>query len=125
MKRIVLAIVNRPLFAGLGVAAAAVLVWFVGPLVAIGETRPLASEPARWATIALLVAGALSYALLRAARSARRNSKRLVGLVGGQRPRAAPGAHDVAQIGQRFEEAIALLRRMHLGGKRALLGALF
>lgn len=125
MKRLVRSVLNRPLFAAIGVAAAAVLVWFVGPLVAIGETHPLASEPARWATIAVLVAGAFSYALLRAARSAQRNRKLMEGLVGGQRPRAAPGAHDLAQIGQRFEEAITLLRRMHLGGKRALLGALF
>src|SRR5262249_55843478 len=118
-------VVNRPLFVAIGVIAASVLVWFVGPLLALGDTHPLTSEPARWVAIAVLVAGALTYALLRAARSARRNQKLMEGLVGGVRPRAAPGAQDLAQIGQRFEEAIALLKRTHLGGKRALLGALF
>ncbi|HTT11600.1 MAG TPA: type VI secretion system membrane subunit TssM [Burkholderiaceae bacterium] len=125
MKRVLLAFLNRPLFAVVGVAAAAVLVWFVGPLLTLGAAQPLASEPARWVAIAVLVAGAAAYAVLRAARSARRNRKLIEGLAGGARPRAAPGAQDLAQIGQRFEEAIALLKRTHLGGKRALLGALF
>src|SRR5262249_33055542 len=124
MKRVLLAFLNRPLFVAIGVAAAAILIWFVGPLLSFGDTHPLTSEPARWVAIAVLVAGALAYALMRAARSARRNRKLMEGLVGGARPRAAPGAHDLAQIGQRFEEAIALLKRTQLGGKRALLGAL-
>jgi len=124
MKRILLAFLNRPLFVAIGVAAAAILIWFVGPLLSFGDTHPLTSEPPRWMAIAVLVAGALAYALMRAARSARRNRKLMEGLVGGARPRAAPGAHDLAQIGQRFEEAITLLKRTHLGGKRALLGAL-
>ena len=123
MKGMLQGFLNRPLFVAIGVAAAAVLVWFVGPLLVVGETHPLASEPARWISIGGLVAGALIYALVRAARSARRNQKLMEGLVGGA-PRAA-GARDLAQIGQRFEEAIALLKRTHLGGKRALLGALF
>ena len=125
MKRVLLAFLNRPLFVGIGVAAAATLVWFVGPLLVVGDVHPLTSEPARWVAIGVLVAGALAYALLRTARSARRNRKLMEGLVGGARPRAAPGAHDLAQIGQRFEEAIALLKRSRLGGKRALFGALF
>ncbi|HYS12676.1 MAG TPA: type VI secretion system membrane subunit TssM, partial [Burkholderiaceae bacterium] len=125
MKRVLLAIMNRPLFVAIGVAAAAILVWFVGPLFALGDAHPLASEPARWVAIVTMVAGALVYAVMRAARSARRNQKLMEGLVGGKRPRAASGAQDLAQIGQRFEEAIALLKRTHLGGKRALLGALF
>src|SRR5215831_12812750 len=125
MKRILLAFLNRPLFVAIGVAAAAILVWFVGPLLSFGDVRPLTSEPARWVAIAVLVVGALTYALVRVARSARRNRKLMEGLVGGTRPRAAPGAHDLAQIGQRFEEAIALLKRTQLGGKRALLSGLF
>jgi type VI secretion system protein ImpL len=124
MKRLLLALLNRPVFAAIGVAAASVLIWFVGPLLTVGEFQPLASETARWLAIATLIAAALAFALLRAARSARRNRKLMEGLVAG-RPRAAPGAHDLAQIGQRFEEAIALLKRTHLGGKRALFGALF
>jgi type VI secretion system protein ImpL len=125
MKRALLALVNRPLFAAIGLAAASVLVWFVGPLLVVGGVAPLADETTRWVTIGVLAAFAVAYALLRAARSARRNRRLMEGLVAGARPaRAAPGAHDLAQIGQRFEEAIALLRRTGAGGKRALLGAL-
>ncbi len=118
MAGVVRTLVNRPLFVAIGVACAAVLVWFVGPLLAVAGVQPLASEPTRWIAIGVLVAVALLWALLRAARSARRNARLIEGLA------AAPGAKDLAQIGQRFEEAIKLLKGTHLGGKRALLGAL-
>ena len=124
MKRAVLAFFNRPLFVALGVAAAGVLIWFASPLLAIGGIHPFASEPERWVAIAVLVACALVYALMRALRSARRNRKLIEGLGAGPQPQAAAGARDLAQIGQRFEEALALLKRTPLGGRRALLGAL-
>src|SRR6185295_17659708 len=41
MKRVLLAFLNRPLFVALGVAAAAVLIWFVGPLLVVGGFYPL------------------------------------------------------------------------------------
>jgi len=48
--------VLRPALAGAGVLVASTLVWFVGPLIAIGGSVPLAGEPARWIAIAVLVA---------------------------------------------------------------------
>jgi type VI secretion system protein ImpL len=125
MKRLLGTLVSRPVFVTLGAVAAGTLVWFLGPLATLGGARPLAGEVARWAAIGVLAFAAAAYAVSRAAGSARRNRRLMDGLVaGGGAPAAAPGAHDLAVIGRRFEEAIALLRRTRLGGRRALLGAL-
>jgi type VI secretion system protein ImpL len=110
-----------------GVAAASALVWFVGPLVAINGVVPLAGEPARWGAIAAVVALAAVYALWRAARASRRNRRLLDGLVAGAASARAPGEAEVAEVSQRFEQAVSLLRRSRLGGAkrswRAWLGA--
>jgi type VI secretion system protein ImpL len=137
MKRTLDALLNRPLLAAAGFVAANTLVWFLGPLLTIGSMRPLATELARWIAISLWTAAAAAYVTARAARAARSNRQLMEGLVVSgvppakprtlQRPstlRLAPGAHDLAVIGKRFEEAIALLKRSRLGGKRPLLAAL-
>jgi type VI secretion system protein ImpL len=116
----------RPLLAFIGVLAAAALVWFVGPLVAIAGVVPLAGEPARWAAIAVVVLAVLGHAVWRTARSARRNRRLMEGLMRrAEKPIAGtPGANEVAVITKRFEQAVALLRRSRIGGKRPWLGAL-
>ncbi|HEX6708645.1 MAG TPA: type VI secretion system membrane subunit TssM [Albitalea sp.] len=116
----------RPLLSVLGVAAAAALLWFVGPLVAIAGSVPLAGERARWVAILVLVAAAALRAAWRAARSARRNRRLMDGLVAqADKPSpSVPGAAEVALIGKRFEQAIGLLKRSRLGGRSAWLGAL-
>ena len=58
-----------------GVAAAAALIWFVGPLVAIKGHVPLAGEPARWTAIAVLVVLAALRVLWRRSAAARRNRR--------------------------------------------------
>ncbi len=116
----------RSLLALLGWSAAGALVWYVGPLIAIAGAVPLAGEPARWAALAALVALATARAVWRAAAAARRNRRLMEGLVAGAAaPATAPGATEVAVIGQRFEQAVNTLRRWRIGGrKRAWLGAL-
>jgi type VI secretion system protein ImpL len=86
---------------------------------------PLAGEPARWAA---MVAVALAVALhtgWHVLRDAWRNRQLMEGLVAGVEPAAsAPGAKEVALIGRRFEQAVALLRRSRVGGRHPWLGAL-
>jgi type VI secretion system protein ImpL len=108
----------------LGVLAAAALIWFVGPLVAIAGVVPLAGETARGATIAALVVLAIAHALWRAAQGARRNRRLMEGLVAADGAAPAPGDKEVAVITRRFEQAVGLLRRSRIGGKRRWLGAL-
>jgi type VI secretion system protein ImpL len=128
VKRVLDALFSRPLLVAAGLIAANALVWFLGPLLAIGGIRPLESELARWAVITAWAVLAAVYVAGRSARQEQRNRRLLDGLVAGEaapkRGAAAPGAHDLAVIGKRFEEAIAVLRRSRLGGKRRLLDAL-
>jgi len=109
----------RPLFAAAGLIAAAALIWYVGPVLTFGQLEPLASDWSRWIAIAISAAIAVAYAVSRAQHSAYRNRRLMDGLV-----TPAPGARDVAVIGKRFEEAIALLKNSRLGGKHALFAAL-
>jgi len=117
----------RALLALLGLAAAAALLWYVGPLVMVAGVAPLAGEPARWAAVGLLLALALGRRIGHAFAAARRNRRLLAGLLAGSAPAKpdAPGAAEVALLSQRFEQALATLRRTRTGGRRrAWLGAL-
>ncbi len=93
----------------------------------VAGVAPLAGEPARWAAIAALVLLALGRRIVRALAAARRNRRLLAGLLAGATPTKpdAPGAAEVALLSQRFEQAVATLRRTRIGGRRrAWLGAL-
>jgi type VI secretion system protein ImpL len=134
MKAALAALLNRPFFAAVGLIALGALVWFVGPLLTLGGWRPLGSDLSRWLAVTLCSAAAGAYVASRAAGAARQNRRLIDGLVAGAGPSfasptaastaAAPGAHDVAVIRKRFEEAIEQLKRTRLGGKRRLLAAL-
>jgi type VI secretion system protein ImpL len=111
---------TRALLTVVGVLAAAALIWFVGPLVAIGGVVPLAGEPARWAALVALVVLAMAYAVWRAVGAARRNRRLMEGLVAGGAAASAPapGENEVAVIAKRFEQAVDVLRRSRIGGKK-------
>jgi len=110
----------RALLAVVGVLAAGALIWFVGPLVAIAGVVPLAGEPARWAALGALVVLATAHAAWRAVGAARRNRRLMEGLVAGgaAAPAPAPGENEVAVITKRFEQAVDVLRRSRIGGKK-------
>ncbi len=107
----------RAPLAALGVLAAAGLIWYVGPLVAIAGVVPLAGELARWAAIAALLVVVASALAWRALAAARRNRRMLSGLMAGAStaPATTPGEAEVALLSQRFEQAVATLRRTRLG----------
>src|SRR5690606_13464652 len=66
------------LIRGVGFAALAAVVLLIGPLIAIGEWRPLASLAARWGLVAVIVAVWVGKRAL----AARRASKAEAGMVG-------------------------------------------
>jgi type VI secretion system protein ImpL len=127
MRRVVQAAFNRPLLVAIGLAAANALIWFLGPLMTIGPVRPLESEWSRWLVITVWAVLAVAYAASSSARQAQRNRRLLDGLVADKapaKPGAAPGARDLAAIGKHFEDAISVLKRSRIGGRRRLLDAL-
>ncbi|WP_051242384.1 type VI secretion system membrane subunit TssM [Azohydromonas australica] len=106
----------RPLLQAAGVLAAAALVWWVGPLVAVAGVVPLASEAARGWALAALLALSLALAAGQALKARRNNARLLDGLVAEE---DAPPTAEVELLGRRFKEAVAQLRRSRLGARRS------
>ena len=115
----------RALLIALGLYAAGALVWFAGPLLTVDGVAPLAGERARAIAICALLAVFIVQAAWRAGASARRNRRMVDGLLpvaGAKAPGAAPGAPEVAAIGQRFTQAMQVLRKRRVGGRKSVLG---
>jgi type VI secretion system protein ImpL len=110
----------RAALIAIGLYGAAALVWFIGPLLSVGGTAPLASERARGIAIVVVLAVFAAQALWRAQRGARRNRQLMDGLAAGAADDAlAPGASEVALIGKRFADAVAVLREHRVGPRSA------
>ena len=114
----------RALLIALGLYAAGALVWFAGPLISFGGFAPLASERARAFAIALVLLAFVAQVAWRAVASARRNRSMVDGLLpkAAPLPAATPGAPEVAAIGQRFTQAMQVLRRRRVGAAKSALG---
>jgi len=100
----------------------ALLVWWIGPVVRVGDAAPLAGVGVRAALIgvlALLVLGPYVWRRVRARRASRILTEQLTREAPGKPARpAAPGESQV--LGERFGEAMQTLRQMRLhraGGK--------
>lgn len=100
----------------LGCVLLAVLVWFFGDLLALGESRPLARDLSK--LIAILIIALLwgSSNLWAQARAKRRNTKLVAELTA---PAAKPDPADaeVAELGRRFGAALDQLKKRRLGAK--------
>ena len=101
--------------------AIGLLVWLVGPLVAIADCRPLESERVRWIVIgAGRRAGASAACCGSCSRRSAPTPHLIEGLLRQRAPRRAdapaPGAEEVALLQQRFEQAVTVLKQARLGG---------
>ncbi len=97
----------HPMFLSLvGVIAISAIVWYVGPLIAIGETRPLDPEWIRLVVIGVLLLLWLLRGGLRILRQRRANAALVDGMAKG------PSASDkeAAVLGERFTQALSVLR---------------
>ena len=113
----------RALLIALGLYAAGALVWFVGPLVHVGGAAPLAGERERAIAIAVVLLVFALQVAWRGLSSARRNRRLLDGMLPAAGARAqeaaAPGAPEVAVIGQRFTQALQVMRSRKIGRRSA------
>jgi type VI secretion system protein ImpL len=119
MKKVLGWIFNRWVMAALGLLLLSLVIWYGGPLLALGEYRPFESETARWIAIAVvwaLYVGRIIWRMVRA----KANNARLFDSLLKQTPKpeqgAAPGAEEVATLGNRFEDAMKVLSKARLGG---------
>lgn len=124
MKKLVAVFRRKWVISLIGVLALSALIWFGGPLVAIAGTVPLASPVVRLLVIlALVLVWGLSNLFVQ--RQTNRADREIAQTVGGDgsAPAAAPGqsAEEVASLKERFEEALAILRKSDGGrGGRSL-----
>lgn len=113
--KVVFKFLFHPVLLGiLGLSALALLIWFVGPLIAVGGWIPLESALARWILIGLVLVFVVFRLLWRRFKAKKKNDQLVEGLVkaegsaGEPDKRAAPG--EVAILRQRFEEALRVLK---------------
>lgn len=106
----------------LGLLLAAVLIWFVGPLVSVARVTPLASPWVRLVLILLLWGGFAAFHAGRAWAARRRNGEMVKALADTPSAPAAatPGlaAADVQAMEERAAKALGLLREARVGKNR-------
>ena len=102
----------------LGVLLLGLVVWFFGPLLAVGITRPLETEFARGGVIGACLLAWLVWNLTHVWH-ARKRDKALVDGVAAEQvdPSEAASAEEVALLGGRLREALHALKRAKLGGR--------
>jgi type VI secretion system protein ImpL len=124
MKRIFRLIFNRFVISVLGIILLALLIWFIGPLIAVAGFEPLAEPTVRMIVILVvfLIWGIRN--LWVALRAKKTNTQVIEEL--GQAPAAAEAEaadsvasrEEVALLRDRFQEALATLKSAKLGGRR-------
>ncbi|WP_343552762.1 type VI secretion system membrane subunit TssM [Pantoea sp.] len=100
---------SRLMWSGLGITALCLLIWTVGPLVAIGDYRPLESALYRYIAIGVLYALWISYRLVPRLWRRWQNRRMVQKLAPQPEPdQEMPQEHPLAE---RFNEAVHLLRQ--------------
>jgi type VI secretion system protein ImpL len=108
----------HPLFLALiGVIAVSALIWYVGPLIAIGESRPLDPTWIRLTVIAVLFGLWILRVIFRVWSQRRANAALVEGMTKG--PSSAD--KEIATLNQRFSEALDVLKKTPGKGKGAQL----
>ena len=112
---------NRWTLLAVLLAAALVVVWLIGPLVAVGEWRPLDGTASRWiltGVLLLLVVGLGAWQLWKAKRGNRKVVDQLMAAPAGG-PAGPAESADMAAVRERFETALKTLRNARFGADAA------
>ncbi|WP_431257417.1 type VI secretion system membrane subunit TssM [Roseateles chitinivorans] len=118
MKRVLGWIFNRWVLLAVLVLAVALLIWIVGPLVAVGEARPLDTERSRWITIGvlvLIVALCIAWSRWRAKRGNSAVVNQLLQQPAGDAPERETA--DMLAVRERFRQALQMLQRSRFGAE--------
>lgn len=124
MKKIFGFFTKRWVVSLLGVVALCLLIWYVGPLIAIAGKEPLAGVTVRLIVIALTVVIWGGYALYKKVKAVLNNNKLMAGLaLPAKESTPDYGAEEVALLKERFDEAMTILkqsRKKKRGGGQSL-----
>lgn len=117
MKKILGLIFNRWVMAVLGLIAVSLLIWYIGPLIAIGNLRPLESSIIRWLLISALIAFYLGKMIWNVVKVKLANAKLMEGLTkpATNVPAESVGSEEVEVLSKRFADAADTLKQAKLG----------
>ena len=116
---------NHWFLAALGLLLVALIIWFVGDAIAFYDTRPLESAGSRLILILLVVLAWAAFEGWKKYRDWRANKQMLAALAQGEDLNQNLSAKEVADLKQRFEQAMSTLKAARfenksLGGKSYL-----
>lgn len=120
MKGLFKYIFNHWTLALLGLTALGLLIWFLGPLIAVAEYRPLEPDATRLILIGSIIAFYIAKLVWRSIKEKKLNAKLLEGLLRQPSPsetRDKAEAEEVTVLRKRFEEAVTVLKQSNLGGE--------
>ncbi len=114
-------IANRWVISILGILLVCLLIWFIGPLVAIAGAEPLASPTARLVVILIVVLAWGIYNAWQVVRARRSNARMMDGLAVDQSGASDLGRREseeeLALLRDRFRDALGILKKAKLGGR--------
>jgi len=116
MGKIIGFLFNRWTLGALLLAAFLAVLWFIGPLVAVGTWRPLESTTSRWVVtgvVLALVVALVVWKVVRARQGNRKVVEQLAAAPAGAA--AATESPEVAAVRKRFTEALQTLRNARFG----------
>ncbi len=122
MKRLLGLVFNRWLLIAVALLCVALVVWIIGPLVAIADLRPLQTERSRWITIGVITALVGLWIGLIAWRARRGNAAVVNQLMAAPADKGPSESADLAAVRERFERALATLKRARFGSGGLLSG---
>jgi len=127
MKSLLRLVFNRWTLTAIGLIALALVVWWVFPAISINNVRPYEAESIRWIQIAVLFLGPVTRWTWNRVKARRASATLTRGLLvpplAPTSARPDPAAEQVGQLRERFEEAMALLRRVSFGTDKPSLWA--
>ncbi|KAB2963034.1 type VI secretion system membrane subunit TssM [Zoogloea sp.] len=98
----------------IGLIALSLVIWYVGPLVAIAGHAPLESETARLVLIVFCVLAIVGHLAYRSWKARRKNAELIDGIAG--KPAQKEESPELQTLRQRFAEGTAVLKQRRLGG---------
>jgi type VI secretion system protein ImpL len=108
---------NRWVLSVLGLLVVALLIWFAGDAIAVYDVRPLGSAMARIGLILLIVLGFAAWEGIKYWRAWRANKQMLSAIGGSEGDSAALSQREVAELKQRFDQAMGVLRKARFDDK--------
>jgi type VI secretion system protein ImpL len=112
-------LLNRWVISFLGLVLLALLVWFLGPLIAFAGWEPLASTEARLVAIIVIVLIWAIKSIWTVVRAKQTNAEVIEGLAGGpgDSPDDQASEEELAILKERFRESMTVLKKAKLGGR--------